>query len=120
MFMSAYISVESYENPYNGNLFKEQLDEITENGHELNYDYISYLAAMILMGATIPVVVHMWYIIVYYKDLLQDDEIKSTYGHYYNDLNTAKASRSFYHMIFIGRRLVFIAILISLYQYPNI
>lgn len=51
-------------------------------------DGVSALMALILMCVTVPILLHMTYIISTYRRYLDDIDIKASYGHYYVDLKT--------------------------------
>ena len=83
-------------------------------------DGLSALLALILMCVTVPILLHMSYIISTYTRYLDDFDIRRSFGHYYVDLNTRSGvPSSIYHVVFIFRRIVEICNIMFMKGYPQ-
>lgn len=51
------------------------------------------------------------YIIRTNFDILQEAEIKEKYGHYYQDLDTSTILKSYFHILFMLRRVILVCII---------
>ena len=76
--------------------------------------------AITLLLISVPILLHMCYVVIYNFQYLDDLDMKSSYGHYYVDLNTSHMSQTVYHMVFILRRMFFVLIILYLRDYPDL
>lgn len=104
--MSAFISAECFES------VQAEFDRSTNDG-------VSALSAVVLMGLTVPVIGHMFYVIVRYKEFLFDEDIQNSVGHYYADLRAINFWKTIYHILFLFRRVFFITIMLTMSSLPN-
>ena len=84
------------------------------------YDGASIVMAITLLSISVPILLHMCYVVIFNFQYLDDLDMKSSYGHYYVDLNTSHMSQTVYHMIFILRRMFFVLIILYLRDYPDL
>ena len=62
--------------------------------------------------------IHGLVIIIKYKDILQEDNIKKDHEYLYDGLRTKKFSTSLFNIVFLFRRIYTVIILVFLTDYP--